>query len=470
MPPLLRDLTLTDGQPAIEFAGHRFAKLLPTCPDEVEWFSREGSDGGMGPAALLSHAADVARVRERRLRELAMDGATARLVLRLLRGLRRGEIVLLEGPPGTSKTSSVELAAALLGLLVMRVSFSRDSDASEFIGKYVPKEEGAGFRWQDGPVLRAMRDGQLLYLDEVNLARAAHLDRLLPVLEQHPSLALVEHLGERVDASPNFRVLMTINSVGDEGRIPLSRPFRDRTVAAFTTEPDVLATRAMLQHWMRGRGQAQVTVGGRKFTIPTLPQAQRVAPTLARVDGLRERLPAMARFHHAVAALAANRDLGLDRREGYSFGRRRLAGFVRALETEAAVLVEESKRPSVRLDDAFRQVLAEHYFEAVESPEDRKAVEDQARNLLLEDLGPLSVAGPRPPLREAHGGREVPVEGLLKGSPVVYQGLDYRVRQVTATTIRLEDEDRLSGPQLLRKRAQATQLDDGTVLLAERED
>ena len=49
------------------------------------------------------------------------------------------------------------------------------------------------WRWEDGLVPQAMRQGWWLLLDEVNLAEPQILERLNSVLELDPSLVLTEH-------------------------------------------------------------------------------------------------------------------------------------------------------------------------------------------------------------------------------------------------------------------------------------
>lgn len=457
MPALIDDLFLPDGHPAISFAGQTFPKFLPARPEDVPWFEADGR----APAGLDAHAAGAFAARRRRLSELALDLATCQVVLRILRALTRDETLLIEGPPGTSKTSSVELAASLLGLTMVRVSFSRDSDSSEFIGKYVPDEEDGGWRWQDGPVPRAMRDGSLLYLDEVNLARAAHLDRLLPVLEAHATLHLVEHRGEPVEAAATFRSIATINSVEVEGRIPLSRPFRDRTTAYFTAEPDLNAVKAMLKHWVHGRAQGQVSIRGRRFLLPDLPPEQRMAPTLARVTGFEEVLQKLARFHHTAAELARAGDLGRDRREAFSFGRRRLASFVRSLDAELGFAAVSGP---VDVRDALLHVLDEHYLDAVEG-EDRRALKDQMQNILLNELPPLAIPRHARACRTPTAGAELLVEDLERGTTVTFKGEPWRVRRADIKGVMLERSDRQS--TWISARATVTRLADGAVILKE---
>ncbi|CAN0440496.1 unnamed protein product, partial [Ectocarpus sp. 13 AM-2016] len=52
------------------------------------------------------------------------------------------------------------------------------------------------FEWVDGPLVTAMRKGELILLDELSLAEDAVLERLNSVLEPGRSITLAEKGGE----------------------------------------------------------------------------------------------------------------------------------------------------------------------------------------------------------------------------------------------------------------------------------
>ncbi|XP_027334240.1 midasin [Abrus precatorius] len=87
------------------------------------------------------------------------------------------------------------------------------------------------FVWQDGPLIKAMRDGELFLVDEISLADDSVLERLNSVLEPERMLSLAEKGGsdlERVTAHSNFFVLATMNPGGDYGKKELSPALRNR--------------------------------------------------------------------------------------------------------------------------------------------------------------------------------------------------------------------------------------------------
>ena len=106
---------------------------------------------------------------------------------------------------------------------------ARDSQQIEIQkakGQYV-----ALFEWQDGPLVSSMRDGDLILLDEVNLAEDAVLERLNSVLEPSRTLLLAEKGGETADeiiAADPWRIFATMNPGGDFGKRELSPALRNR--------------------------------------------------------------------------------------------------------------------------------------------------------------------------------------------------------------------------------------------------
>jgi len=87
------------------------------------------------------------------------------------------------------------------------------------------------FAWEDGPLVRAMRDGDILLVDELSLAEDSVLERLNSVLESGRALTLPEKGGSEVEelvAHPDFRILATMNPGGDFGKKELSPALRNR--------------------------------------------------------------------------------------------------------------------------------------------------------------------------------------------------------------------------------------------------
>jgi midasin len=106
-----------------------------------------------------------------------------------------------------------------------------DNDDDDAEGGIVDKKAAAPFAWEDGPLIKAMRDGDILLVDELSLAEDSVLERLNSVLEPGRTLTLPEKGGSEVEelvAHPNFLLLATMNPGGDFGKKELSPALRNR--------------------------------------------------------------------------------------------------------------------------------------------------------------------------------------------------------------------------------------------------
>ncbi len=87
------------------------------------------------------------------------------------------------------------------------------------------------FEWQDGPLIQAMKGGDVFVLDEINLAEDAIIERLNSVLEFGRTITLAEKgdlESHVIIAHPNFKFLATMNPGGDFGKRELSPALRSR--------------------------------------------------------------------------------------------------------------------------------------------------------------------------------------------------------------------------------------------------
>ena len=84
------------------------------------------------------------------------------------------------------------------------------------------------------PLVRALREGHWLLLDEVNLAAAETLERVAGVLEAGGSVALTEKgEAEVVPRHPNFRVFGAMNPPTDFGKKELPASIRSRMTEVY---------------------------------------------------------------------------------------------------------------------------------------------------------------------------------------------------------------------------------------------
>lgn len=116
--------------------------------------------------------------------------------------------LMLKGPTGCGKTRFVEYMAQQLGRKLITVSCNEDTSATDLLGRHLLK--GGDTIWTDGPVTRAVREGALLYLDEVAEARA---DAIVVIhsLTDHRREVFLDRTGETVKAPDDFMLIISYN-------------------------------------------------------------------------------------------------------------------------------------------------------------------------------------------------------------------------------------------------------------------
>ena len=86
--------------------------------------------------------------------------------------LATGRHVVIEGPPGTGKSTLLRAVAGEAGQGVVFVEGNAELTPARLVGQFDPAQVLAGgYRtdyWVDGPLLQAMREGSLLYVEELN--------------------------------------------------------------------------------------------------------------------------------------------------------------------------------------------------------------------------------------------------------------------------------------------------------------
>jgi len=134
--------------------------------------------------------------------------------------------VLIYGPTGPGKTTSVVAWAARNSLRLAAVSGNAALEPSQLIGKYVPDGNG-GFEWIDGPVTDVVRNGGVLILDELNFISPKIYTILYSLLDGRHCLILLDHHGETIQAHPDLTIFATMNP-DYVGTTPLNFAMRNR--------------------------------------------------------------------------------------------------------------------------------------------------------------------------------------------------------------------------------------------------
>ncbi|MDQ7823555.1 MAG: AAA family ATPase [Candidatus Eremiobacteraeota bacterium] len=283
---------------------------------------------------------------------------------RLAIGIKLKENVLMEGPTGAGKTALVKNLAHLTRNELRRINLSDMTDITEIIGGFKPTTDAETgkqkFEWRDGIVVEAMRKGQWLLLDEINLANPDILERMNSLFDDDRYLVLSEKPdNEMVKPDPNFMIFCTMNPASYSGRKELSDAMKNRL------------------HMM---------------WVDSLPPAENVEimKAISKTKLPDETLLKMAMFNQTIADLAEHRQLG--KRDGpYPFTLRDVIKWLGR--------IEEHKGDYGDINQVIYQEGQRVYVDRFQTKEDRDLVEDTLkavfgkaamptqRNKEIKDLG-----------------------------------------------------------------------------------
>jgi len=140
-----------------------------------------------------------------------------------------GGNLLLEGPVGVGKTTVALAVCRHLGRRVVRVDGDERFTESRMTGWFDPPlvlKCGYGEEsFFPGPLVQAMREGGVLFINEMNRMPETVQNVLLPALDER--LLVLPRLGE-LRAEPGFQVVATQNPVEYIATGHLSEALRDR--------------------------------------------------------------------------------------------------------------------------------------------------------------------------------------------------------------------------------------------------
>jgi MoxR-like ATPase len=205
----------------------------------------------------------------------------------------------LEGPTSSGKTALLTYLAYLTQTPVRRINLSEGTEVPDLLGHWVGKEKsftaeslarktddqlfviGSDYlyegtfdrdaivqhvlemqehpRWVDGDLVKAMKRGELVILDEVNLAPPEVLERLNSAFDDDGNIVLAEHDNEVVNRHENFRIYATMNPSSYGDRNQLNASFRSRLPPIWMKGLEAADVRMVLQERYQGRLPPAIT-------------------------------------------------------------------------------------------------------------------------------------------------------------------------------------------------------------------
>jgi MoxR-like ATPase len=234
----------------------------------------------------------------------------------VLAAVDAGRDIVLEGPPGTSKTTMLTAITGEWSIPLLFVEGNADLTPAKLVGHHNParvlREDYSVANFVPGPLVDAMESGGFLYIEEFNRAPEDTLNTLLTAMADRK--ITVPRVGT-IAARPSFRVIASMNPLDDIGTTRLSTSVHDRlcrlavgyqdaaaeeTIVALRTAPRTAAISAGLRE--------QLTADAVAVT-----RATRVHPDVRQGSSVRGAIDCVL----VAAGLARLRGVASRAQEGY---------------------------------------------------------------------------------------------------------------------------------------------------------
>lgn len=254
-----------------------------------------------GPVDLRTERARIGAQVVGRERELELT----------LAAVAAGRDIVLEGPPGTSKTTILSAITREWGIPLFFVEGNADLTPAKLVGHHNParvlREDYSAENFVPGPLVDAMEQGGFLYIEEFNRAPEDTLNTLLTAMADRA--ITVPRVG-RIAARPTFRVIASMNPYDNVGTTRLSTSVHDRLNRLAVDYQDAAAEERIVAL----RAQAAGAIGERLVgDAVAVTRATRAHPDVRQGSSVRGAIDLVL----VAGQLAALRELAGPDADGY---------------------------------------------------------------------------------------------------------------------------------------------------------
>lgn len=116
--------------------------------------------------------------------------------------------LLLKGPTGCGKSRFIEKMSCLLNIPLIQVACNEETSSVDLQGRYIIKNGNT--IWKNGPATTAVKNGCILYLDEISEAREDIIVVIHPLTDHRRELYL-DKKNKKIKAHKDFMLVASYN-------------------------------------------------------------------------------------------------------------------------------------------------------------------------------------------------------------------------------------------------------------------
>lgn len=175
-----------------------------------------------------------------------IDGQTDIELLRYAHDARIATTIF--GPPGPGKTTCVAAYCARYDKPMVTIHCNGAIEPQAAFGQWTRDHDG-NLVYQESDAVRVIREGGVLYFDEINYLPPKIASVFYGLLDFRRSITLLDKGGEEIKAHPDLQVVATYNPE-TEGARPMADAFKDRFEMKLEFDYDVKIEAQVLSGYM----------------------------------------------------------------------------------------------------------------------------------------------------------------------------------------------------------------------------